>query len=54
VGEVHELEEHHGELPAFGLQIKVLEAEKVEYAVTLQAMHMKTSANDLFALTLAS
>jgi len=50
---IEELEEHHGELPAYGLQIKALGAERVDYAMTLQAKNIKTSPNDLFALALA-
>jgi predicted nucleic acid-binding protein len=50
---IEELEEHHGELPAYGLQIKTLGAERVDYAVALQAQNIKTNANDLFALALA-
>ncbi|MBD3792223.1 MAG: DUF3368 domain-containing protein [Campylobacterales bacterium] len=50
---IEELEEHHGELPAYGLQIKTLGAERVDYAVALQAENIKTNANDLFALALA-
>lgn len=50
---IEELEEHHGELPAYGLQIKTLGAERVDYAVALQTENIKTNANDLFALALA-
>ncbi|WP_345988740.1 PIN domain-containing protein [Sulfurimonas sp. HSL1-2] len=50
---IEELEEQHGELPAYGLLIKSLESEKVDYAVALQAKHIETSPNDLFALALA-
>lgn len=50
---IEELEEKHGELPAYGLQIKALGAERVGYAAALQAKHLKTSPNDLFALALA-
>lgn len=50
---IEELEEHHGDLPAYGLQIKTLGAERVDYAVALQTENIKTNANDLFALALA-
>lgn len=50
---LEELEEQHGNLPAFGLQVKTLHSDSVDKAITLQAKYKETSPNDLFALTLA-
>ncbi len=50
---LEELEEQHGDLPAFGLQVKSLNSNSVDKAIALQIKYTGTSPNDLFALTLA-
>ena len=50
---LEELEEQHGNLPGFGLQVMPLSSESIDKAITLQIKYMDTSSNDLFALTLA-
>lgn len=50
---VDELEHHHGDLPAYGLQVKSLEAEEIEYFQSLQMQYSKPSTYDLSALVLA-
>jgi predicted nucleic acid-binding protein len=48
-----ELEAHHPELPALGLQVLPLEEEGVEAAMALLEIYHGPSPNDLFALQLA-
>lgn len=50
---VDELEEYHGDLPAFGLQIKSLGSEEIEYHLSLQKKYNKPGFYDLSALVLA-
>lgn len=50
---IDELEEHHAELPALGLQVLPLEAEGITAALALLSVYHGPSTNDLFALQLA-
>lgn len=50
---VEELSAHHPTLPAYGLQIKALQAPTVEEAITLSGRYKQPSLNDLLALALA-
>ena len=50
---VEELSAHHPTLPAYGLQIKALEARAIEDAIQLSRQYKQPSLNDLFALALA-
>jgi len=50
---LEELKDQHGNLPAFGLQVKSLSSDSVDRAIGLQIKYVETSPNDLFALTLA-
>ena len=50
---IEELEEQHADLPGYGLQIKKLSSESIEYAVTLRARYKGPSDNDFFAFVLA-
>ncbi len=50
---VEELSAHHPTLPAYGLQIKALEASAIEEAIKLSRQYKQPSQNDLFALALA-
>jgi hypothetical protein len=48
-----ELAEHHGHLLQLGLVSKTMSGELVAEAYYLRQNHVKTSVNDLLALTLA-
>lgn len=50
---LEELEEQHGNLPGFGLQVLPLSSESINSAIELRAKYLDTGENDLFALTLA-
>ena len=50
---IEELEEQHGDLPGYGLQIKKLTNESIEKAIELRAQYIGPSDNDFFAFVLA-
>ena len=50
---MEELEEHHGDLPRYGLQIKKLNSQNIEYVSSLQTRYNGPSDNDFFAFVLA-
>lgn len=50
---VEELEEHHAELPGFGLRIEQLSSDGVSEVERLASIYSQPSINDLFALVLA-
>jgi len=50
---IEELEEQHGDLPGYGLQIRKLSAESVGYAMELRGQYSGPSDNDFFAFVLA-
>lgn len=50
---IEELAEQHAELPAYGLQIRSLTSESVQYSIQLRQHYTQTSSNDLHALSLA-
>jgi hypothetical protein len=50
---IEELEECHGDLPGYGLQIKKLDSRSIEYAISLRTQYSGPSDNDFFAFVLA-
>lgn len=50
---MEELEEQHGDLPGYGLQIRKLSTESITFAIELAERYSGPSFNDLFAFILA-